>query len=275
MDEHIETLYRLRNDIESIPKDQQHNLLNYMTLNNLGFTENENGVFFNLSVFSELELAELHKFVETLKNTKIITSLPHPNREILRLPGVDPADWKKYDHEVTEEEMPTMVDELRRRRPQKVAKPTKQQQRMMKRMREVCNKRATTVRQRRRVDQSHETEDNGFIGLDDDEYDCEDYEDYDMPEIEEVVDDVEDDPELEDYGGEEEPVDIDFHDHHSDVESEVECNMTEPSEFQHNITALETSFSKIPTSIPLADQWNMFINTFPKLKKMVVAPQWM
>jgi hypothetical protein len=268
----VESLYRLRSDIESIQKEEQQNVLNFMNIHGMSYTENDNGAFFNLSAFTENEINNLRKYVESVKENKCVTlPLPHPNREVLRLPGVNPMDWTKIETQPEKEEQ-IQVDDKKRKR-HKAAKPTKQQQRMMKRMRQFCKKRKGPVRQRR-TNETHETEDCGR-GLDDEDMEEFDYDEYLDEDIE--VEDLDDEQvvDLEDYGDDDngEIMDQEYEDIQSEMESEEESNI-QSTTIVGNSQILDV-LEDIPTSLPLKDQWEMFIKMFPKLKSIVSAPQWM
>lgn len=272
MDDHIEGLYRLRQDIESISAEHQQRLLLYLTLRKLKFTENANGIFFNLSTLTEEELNDLRTYIESIKEIPAMIVEAPVQRAKLRMPGVNPYDWTKVEDEPEEEEIQEVPK--KRRRP-KAAKPTKQQQRILKRMREFCKKTSGPIRQRRQQ-QQHETEDFGVGagGGDDDDFDLD--MDYDLDDIpDEMEEDFDDEPEDMDYG-EEDRGGGDFDERIIDdivSESESEDDFISTLEVKQDDSILQAAFAKIPDTLPLSIQWTKFVSLFPKLQ--VLPPVWM
>jgi hypothetical protein len=111
--------------------------------------------------------------------------------------------------------------------------------------------------------------------LDEEDMEEFDYEEYLDEDIE--VEDLDDEQvvDLEDYGDEEngEIMDHEYEDVQSEMESEEESNI-QSTTIVGNSQILDV-LADIPTNLPLKDQWEMFIQMFPKLKSIVTAPQWM
>jgi hypothetical protein len=272
MEEHVESLYNLRQDIEAISSEQQERLIHFLTIKDMVFTENSNGVFFNLSSYTKEQLDDLRVYIESVKDMKPLVPINVPQKiSSLRMPGVNPIDWiqMEKDHVEDEVEMP----KIQRRVRAKASKPTKQQQRIMKRMREFTKKHARAPVRQRKQNQQHETED--FVALDDD---CEDGDmEYEMDENYETNDvDYDDDLAEIDYGEECRDIEV------VGVQEEIQSDYDEEEvveeveeEFVHNELILQDVLKKIPATLPLSSQWKMFVDMFPSLKNVIEEPQWM
>ncbi|MGI9555036.1 MAG: hypothetical protein ACR2M6_03590 [Vampirovibrionia bacterium] len=56
-------LVTIKNKIEQLSKKQQVEVLKIITTLDISYSENNNGVFFNLSNFSEAQLSELNDYI--------------------------------------------------------------------------------------------------------------------------------------------------------------------------------------------------------------------
>ena len=64
----FEQKMQLKKDIYKMNKQKCVSILKYLINENVNFTENSNGIFFNLKLLNNTQILELIKLVENLKN---------------------------------------------------------------------------------------------------------------------------------------------------------------------------------------------------------------